>query len=114
MSTRLAPHLPRIAQFLLVALDRASADGERVNAMHAIDSALQNASADKYELIERIKTPPLTQEDLQKVFDAGYNKRISDEAELRSRVVAVMARPKAAPRTASTATAGRKSRVTAH
>ena len=88
MTDKLAPLLPRIAQLMLVALDRASADGERVNAMRAIDHCLQGAGADKFELVERVKQAPVTEADMQKVFDAGYAKRRTDEAELRCRGVA--------------------------
>ena len=93
MTDKLAPYLPRITRFLLVALDRASADGERVNAMRAIDSALRHANVDKHDLIERIKTATAHRGGSAEIFDAGYNKRIADDAELRRRVVAVMARP---------------------
>ena len=91
MTDKRATMPPRILQLLLVVLCPSAADGERINAMRAVDRYLASVGSNGHELMDRIKTPPVSDEDMQRVFDAGYAKRLADEAEQRRRAVAVTA-----------------------
>jgi hypothetical protein len=67
----MADQLPLIERLWAVLLSSNSSDTERLTALHAIDRHLIDAGIDGYEIIERVKTPPVSEEEMQKVFDAG-------------------------------------------
>ncbi|MGY3615699.1 hypothetical protein [Bradyrhizobium sp. USDA 10063] len=78
---RLAKIVPRVTQLLLVALSSGATEGERVNAINAMRRQLESAGCDSHELVERIKAPPLGEEEMQRIFDAGVAHGRADEIE---------------------------------
>jgi hypothetical protein len=77
--------IPRAAQLLLVALNSGATDGERGNAINAFQRKLKEAGIDGHELVERLKTPPLDEAEMQKIFDAGRAQGRAEEIEQRQR-----------------------------
>jgi hypothetical protein len=71
MSYQPKPQLPLIERLWAVALSPKSADDERIAALHAIDRHLAETGTDGYAMIERIKTEPVTDAQMQEVFDRG-------------------------------------------
>jgi hypothetical protein len=84
--------MSRVAQLLLVALSAGATDSERVNAITLVQRQLEGAGCDSHELIERLKTDPLGEEDMQKIFDAGVAQGREEEVE-KARLNAVAAPP---------------------
>jgi hypothetical protein len=93
MTDALANVMPRIAQLLLVALSPGATEGERVNAMRAVQQQLERANSDSHELVERIKTPPLSENEMQKIFDAGREQGRAEEVEKRRRAMVAVNSP---------------------
>jgi hypothetical protein len=101
VSDKLSSMPPRVVQMLVVAFSPSSAEGERVTAMREVDRYLASIGSDGYEVIARIKTPPLDEDamreqlksEARKIFDVGYAKRVADEAEQRQRAIAVTTPP---------------------
>lgn len=60
-----------IAKLMLVVLSPAAADGEWANAWTALSRILEVADPGGHVLVERITTPPITEEDMKLIFDAG-------------------------------------------
>ena len=89
MPDKLAAVVPRIAQ--LTRMLASSSDGEVLAAARALVRTLVGAGLDIHAVVERIEIPPVSDEEMQKIFDAGYAERVSDEAEQRHRAVAVVA-----------------------
>jgi hypothetical protein len=56
----------------LVRLLSSDKEGEVVAAAHAIKRALANAGSDIHELAERIKGGKLSESEMRKIYDAGY------------------------------------------
>ena len=83
MSEKLNALLPKISPLLRML--GSGADGEIVNAVRALLRMLASAGLDIHVLVERLETPPLSHDEMQKIFDAGYAKRCADEAEQRRR-----------------------------
>lgn len=89
---KLATVMPKIAQLLLVALDGGSSDGERINAVRAVRLYLSRVDSDSHDLVERIKTAPLSEDEMQRIFNAGIEQGRAEEAE-NARRNAVMTAP---------------------
>ena len=71
MADHPAAKLPLIERLWAVLFSTTASDSERLKALHVIDRHLTETGIDGYEIIERIKTPPVSEEEMQKVFDAG-------------------------------------------
>ena len=71
MTDKFANMSPEFARFLLVALDNGKTDSERGIAIRKFTEWMTNIGSNGYELVERIKTTPVSDEDMQKVFDTG-------------------------------------------
>jgi hypothetical protein len=86
-SGKIDPAIPRIVQFLLLALSPGATEGERTNALGMARRELEKVGSDAHELGERIKTPPLSEEEMKKIFDAGRAQGRAEEIEHRQRSV---------------------------
>ena len=71
MADKFADMPPKFVRFLLVALDPGKTDSERGIAIREFAQYLTSIGSGGYELVERIATPPLTEEDMKLIFDAG-------------------------------------------
>ena len=90
MSGKIDPAIPRIVQFLLLALSPGTTEGERTNAMHMARKELEKAGSDAHELGERIKaSPALSEDEMKKIFDAGRAQGRAEEIEQRQRSTAI-------------------------
>ena len=87
MSGKLDPAIPRLVQFLLLALSPGASEGERTNAMNMARKELEKVGSDAHELGERIKASPLSEEEMKQIFDAGRAQGRVEEIEQRQRSV---------------------------
>jgi hypothetical protein len=63
----------------LVRLLSSDKEGEVVAAAHAIKRTLANAGSDIHELAERIKGGKLSESQMRKIYEAGYDAGVKDE-----------------------------------
>ena len=82
---------PRIVQLLTLVFSDSASDGERVNALRAFDRYLKRVDGDGHELIEWIQLTPVTDEEMQKVFDQGRELGRSEVVDQRQRAAAAVA-----------------------
>ena len=71
MADELDQKIPLIAKLLLVVLSSRAAEGEWSNAFEALLRILKEVDPGGHALVERITTPPITEEDMKLIFDAG-------------------------------------------
>jgi hypothetical protein len=91
MTDMLAAMPPKILQCLVVACNPTAADGERITAWHVFDQYLKSLGYDGYELVKRITTEPVSEEDMKTVFDAGREQGRSEVIEQQRRTPPVSA-----------------------
>ena len=65
---------PKVVRFLLVALDPGKTDSEREIAIREFAQYLTSIGSGGYELVERIKTEPVSDEDLQRMCDVAIER----------------------------------------
>jgi hypothetical protein len=93
MADTLDQKLPLISKLMLVVLSPSSAEGEWSNAFEMLQKTLKEVDPGGHGLVERIKTPPVSDDEMQKLFDAGREQgRIEAVAQQRS-MVSVATRP---------------------
>jgi hypothetical protein len=63
----------------LVRLLSSDKEGEVIAAAHAIKRTLANVGSDIHELAERIKGGKLSESEMRKIYDAGYDAGVKDE-----------------------------------
>jgi hypothetical protein len=93
MDDKLATIVPKITRLLLIALGNGSTDGERVNAIHLVQQQLKDADSDSHDLLKRLEATPLSEEEMRKIFDAGFERGRSEEVENARRNAVTIAAP---------------------
>ena len=81
MTDKLAKIVPKITPLLLIALGNGSTDGERINAIRALQRQLKGANSDSHDLIGRLEATPLSEEEMQRIFDSGIERGRTEEVE---------------------------------
>jgi hypothetical protein len=93
MTDKLATLVPRITQLLLIALGSGSSDGERINAIRAIQRQLKGANSDSHDLLKRLEATPLSEDEMQRIFNAGIERGRAEEVENARRNAVTIATP---------------------
>ena len=80
MTDKLAAIVPKLTKLLLVTLDNGSTDGERINAIRVgIQRQLKGADSDSHDLVKRLE--PLSEDEMQQIFNAGIEQGRAEEIE---------------------------------
>jgi hypothetical protein len=91
VAEKLETSMQRVVQLLSMALNATTAPAERLNALRALDRFLDSIGADSHDLIDRFSGDSgISDEDMQRIFDAGYAKRAEEEETKRRQAVAVV------------------------
>jgi hypothetical protein len=93
MTDELAKLVPKIRQLLLIALGNGSSDGERINAIHLLQRQLKGADSDSHDLIKRLEATPLSEDEMQRIFNAGFERGRAEEVENTRRNALTIAAP---------------------
>jgi hypothetical protein len=83
----------RIRQLLVVAFADTAADGERAKALREFDQYLKSIGTDGYEVIEKIETPSISDEEMQRVFDTGREEGHAEAVEQQRNTAPTAPRP---------------------
>jgi hypothetical protein len=90
MANKPANEMSRIAQLLLVVLSPGATENERTTAFKLFQQTVRSVDPGGHELAERIKTTPLSEEEMQQIFNAGRAQGRAEEIEQRQRSVAAI------------------------
>ncbi len=82
----------RASKLLVVLFDPSSASTERATALAALDAVFKDAKIDCHAIREKLITPTLNREDLQKLFDAGREMGQMEETARRQKAAATIAK----------------------
>ena len=86
------PTISKLTKLLLVVLSPSTLDGEWTNALEALQRILKEVDPGGHELVARLGTASISDEEMQRVFDEGRKVGRSEEAEQRRKsMVAVTA-----------------------